>query len=46
MTEGREEQPNRKRLETTKVSKDIQNKKSRGQEEGTSKQNTVRNQKD
>ena len=46
MTEGkREEHPSRKRLEITRVSKDIQREKDRGQEGGTSKKKTVRNQK-
>ena len=44
MTEGkREEHPSRKRLDITRVSKDMQKEKDRGQEGGTSKRKTVRN---
>ena len=46
MTEGRREQhPSKTLLEITRVSKDIQKQNCRGQEGGTSKQKTVRNQK-
>ena len=44
MTRGkREEHPSRKRLEITRVSKDMQREKDKKQKGGTSKQKTVRN---